>query len=311
MRCLKCQNKAIIELQHGPLCENHFIFYFEDKVYKTFKKYQMLAPQDKICVAVSGGKDSQTVLHLIKKYFLKNRWPAENIFALAIDEGISPYRPSTLADLKKFCKKEKIKLTIVSAQKEFGSTLDKALKKLKNAQLRPCHICGVWRRYLLNKYARKLKATKIITGHNLDDEAQATLMNLFKANVNLAAHLGPVSGVQEDTHFVQRIKPLYFCAEKETKLYSLLQKFPVHFQECPYAEEGYRAHIRNFLNDFEQKYAGTKQGIIKSYLHLLPLLKAKAKEKNSRPQACPRCGEAANAGHCKVCQINELLKNEN
>jgi len=78
-----------------------------------------------------------------------------------------------------------------------------------------------------------LGATKVVTGHNLDDEAQAIIMNIFKANTSLAAHLGPISGVQEHSLFVQRVKPLYLCPEKEVKLYTILKRFQVQFVECP------------------------------------------------------------------------------
>ncbi len=301
--CTKCSENAIIELQHGAVCRNHFISYFEEKVFATIKKYKLIDRNDLIAVACSGGKDSQAALHLIKKYFVQENLPLKNIIALAIDEGIKGYRDKTLADLRKFCKDEKVQLKVVSVKKVLGHTLDAALKKVKRKKLnyKPCHLCGVWRRYLLNKTAREMGTTKVITGHNLDDEAQVILMNWFKANTSLAAHLGPISGTQEHAQFVPRVKPLYFCTEKETKLYSFLKKIPVGFQECPYAEEGYRAHIRDLLNDFEQKYSGTKQGIINSFLDLLPLLKTAASR--APINSCTVCHEPANQKVCNACKI--------
>ena len=211
MQCSQCKNKAIIELQHASVCKVHFLHYFEDKAFKTIKKYQMIDRNDKVCVAVSGGKDSLTALYITKKYFVENNLPLENLFGLAIDEGIKNYREHTLKDLKKFCTENKLKFYVISAKKEFGYTLDKAIKIIeKKTGKKPCNLCGIWRRFLLNKYARKYKATKVITGHNLDDEAQVIVMNWFKANTTLASHLGPISGVKKQKLFVQRVKPLYF-----------------------------------------------------------------------------------------------------
>jgi len=286
----------------------HFIDYFEDKVLKTIKKYQLINRDDTICVAASGGKDSLTVLYLTKKYLQLNNLNTNNLFALAIDEGIANYRETTLIDLNKFCTDHEIPLHIIKAKKEFNYTLDQAYPLInKDTKKKPCNICGVWRRYLLNKHARLLKATKVITGHNLDDEAQAIIMNIFKANTDIAAHLGPISGINEHNLFVQRVKPLYFCTEKETRLYALLKKFQVQFIECPYSNEGLRSNIRDMLNDFETKYKGTKQGIINSFLAMLPLLKQQASEKNQEINLCKKCQEPAHQDICNACKIQLSL----
>lgn len=311
LNCHKCDKPAVLSLQHGTLCKTHFINYFENKVFKTINRFNLIGREDKVCVACSGGKDSQTVLHLTKRYLEENRIPIKDLFVLAIDEGLKNYRNHTLIDLKKFCKQEKVTLKTVSTKKEFGLTLDQAITKAKKKkiELKPCHICGVWRRYLLNKYARKYGATKVITGHNLDDEAQVVTMNMFKSNTALMSHLGPVSGLNEHHLFVRRVKPLYLSPEKEIKLYSLLKKFPVHFAECPYAEEGYRAHIRDMLNEFESQYKGTKQGIINSFLFLSPLVREREKRENHEAiMLCQKCGEPGNQEVCQACKIKELIK---
>ncbi len=308
MNCGKCDNPPVIELQHGAVCKSHFLNYFEDKVFKTIRKYALLQPNDIICVAASGGKDSLTVLYLIKKYIEEWRFPA-TIFALAIDEGIHHYRSKTLADLELFCKDYEIPLHIMSTKQEFGATLDQAYPIInKGTKKKPCNICGVWRRYLINKHARTLGATKVVTGHNLDDEAQAIIMNIFKANTDLASHLGPISGVQEHALFIPRVKPLYFCAEKETRLYALLRGFTIEFTECPYSREGLRAQVQAMLNDFEAKYHGTKQSIVRSFLDLLPLLKEREQKKLVEPiLACHECGEPAHHDVCNACLTRKSL----
>lgn len=309
MACHKCDQKAVIELQHGNLCKNHFISYFEDKVFRTINKFQLMGRNEKVCVAVSGGKDSLTVLYLAKKYLEKNNVPADNIFALAVDEGIDKYREKTLIDLKKFCAEHAVPLTIVSFEQELGKTLDKAYPIInQDANKKPCNVCGVWRRYLLNKHAKKLGAAKVVTGHNLDDEAQAIVMNLFKANIKLAGRLGPISGVGEHDLFIQRVKPLYFCAEKEVRLYALLKNFQIQFTECPYSKEGYRHHIQEMLNNFEHKYKGTKQGIVNSFLAMLPLLQEKEKQSSQEIQQCSRCPEASNKEICNACVMKETIE---
>ncbi|MEK6900294.1 MAG: TIGR00269 family protein [Nanoarchaeota archaeon] len=308
--CSKCTQNSVIALQHGNLCKKHFINYFEDRVFKTINRFQLLGRKEKICVATSGGKDSLTVLYLTKRFLEKNNLPTDNLFALAIDEGIRGYRENTIVDLKKFCAEHSIPLVIASFEKELGKTLDDAYPAVnKGTNKKPCNICGVWRRYLLNKYAKMHGATKVVTGHNLDDEAQAIMMNLFKANTGLAARLGPVSGIDETDFFIQRVKPLYLSPEKEVRLYALLKGFDITFTECPYTKEGYRHHIQQMLNDFEIRYKGTKQGIINSFLAMLPLLQQNQKNILPGIQNCGKCSEASNQEVCNACKIKEALEN--
>ncbi len=306
MHCHLCQKKAVIALQHGALCSSHFLHYFEEKVFKTINKYALIQRNDRLCVAASGGKDSQTVLYLSKKYLERYQVPA-SLEVLAVDEGISEYREKTLQDLRNFCLELKVPLTVVAFKEELGKPLEEAYPVVnKDTKKKPCNICGVWRRYLINKYARKQGATKVITGHNLDDEAQAVTMNFFKAHTKLAGRLGPVSGTEELEAFAQRVKPLYFCLEKEVRLYAILKGFKIQFAECPYSKEGFRHEIQEMLNNFEQKYPGTKQGIINSFLALMPGLKEGSKD-HTKIKACESCGEAANQEICNACKIKEVL----
>lgn len=311
MKCVHCPKPAVISLQHGALCKIHFISYFEDKVIKTMNKYQMIEREDTICVATSGGKDSLTVLYLTKKYCEKYDIPLTKIRALAVDEGIAQYREKTLVDLQKFCTEHSIVLEIVSFEQELGKTLDEAYPLInKSTQKKPCNVCGVWRRYLLNKYAAKSGATKVVTGHNLDDEAQVIIMNIFKANTKLTGRLGPISGIDGSDYFIQRVKPLYFCTEKEVRLYALLQKFQIEFTECPYSKEGFRHQVQTMLNDFEERYRGTKQGVINSFLALLPHIREQEKGNVELVRQCSRCGEAANKEVCNACQMKEMISHD-
>ena len=307
--CNICKKKSVIKLQHGHLCKTHFIRYFEEKVFKTINKFQLIGRNDKICVAASGGKDSTAVLYLTKKYFQKYNLPLENFFALLIDEGIKQHRDESLRNLEKFCQDENIKLEIVNVKDNFSTTLDRSAEKLRELGKKPCTVCGIWRRYLLNKQARKHEATKLITGHNLDDEAQAIIMNLFKANTTLAANLGPISGVKDHQLFVQRVKPLFFCTNKEVEVYTQLKEWDLDYCNCIYSQEGYRSQVKQMLNDFEDKYPGTKQGIIKSYLEILPVMKEKLLKETYRGEIklCQECGEPANNDVCNACKLRKEL----
>jgi len=236
------------------------------------------------------------LLYILNKLAKKNNF---KVVGIAIDEGIKGYRDQTLKDLKDFCKKEKINLKIYSFKDEFKTTLDKLVKKE-----RPCTICGVLRRTILNKKAKELKVNKLATGHNLDDEAQSVLMNQFRSNVKLSARLGPITGVVTDIRFIKRIKPLYFLTEKETTTYAFLKGFLGKYMECPYETDSYRASVRDMLNEFDGKYPGTKHNVISSFLEVLPLLK---KEAQGKIKSCSNCGEPCSQDVCQACKLIKRL----
>ncbi len=293
MKCRRCSKNAVIS--DPNYCKDHFIDYFERKVRKTIKDYDLIRKKDRVFAAVSGGKDSITNLYVLSRYY--------NVEAIAVDEGIKGYREKTLDDLKRFCNKNRIKLNIVSFKEDFGFTLDSALKKLHD---RPCTVCGAFRRYLINKHARILGATRLATGHNLDDEAQSVMINLFRNQQEISARLGPITGIVRDRLFIPRIKPLYFCTEKEVTVYTHLMDFGVGYYECPYTTESYRAAVQVLLNDYEAKNPGTKRNIIKAFLKMLPELK-KRYMTEGKPNRCKNCGEPAKQELCKPCQMIEEL----
>lgn len=303
MACKICKLNPVIKLTNSEvsLCKKCFIKYFERKVMKTIRAYKLIQKNDRIAVACSGGKDSTSILYILKN-LIKDR--TIKLEALAIDEGIHGYRNETLIFLKDFCNKNNIKLNIYSFKDEFSKSLDEILKSHKDI---PCSICGVLRRYLLNKKAKELGFNKLVTGHNLDDESQSILMNYFKNNLNISARLGPITGIRTDKKFIRRIKPLYFLTEKEVATYAYLKGLMTKFGECPYDTDSYRSEVRDMLNDFESKHGGTKNGIITSFLELLPLLKEKCK---SLPEikTCKICDELCSQDICSACKFAEKIK---
>ena len=283
-QCELCNNRAVFS--SPQYCKSHFIAYIETKVESTLKRFALINKDDKIAVAVSGGKDSQTVTYILHKLF-------GNVTAISIDEGIPGYRDETLEDMKKFCTMHNIPYHIFSFEQAFGTKLDAMLHRGAPA----CRSCGVLRRNLLNKHAKGFD--KIATGHNLDDECQSLLMNFMKGTPFLSAKLGPASGVHIRTGFVQRVKPLYLCAEKEITAYAYLMSFPVRFNERPHASDGFRSTVRDSLNTLEQQKPGTKMRMIENFLSVLPELKSQYA--NHPMQTCTSCGQPSAQSVCKAC----------
>ena len=271
------------------------------KLKSTIRNYNLFTRKEKILVACSGGKDSTTLAYILKKLGYK-------VEAVTINSSIKNYSRKNITNLRAFCTENKIKLYEVSFKQEFNYTLDgiKKILDLKGIEMPYCTICGILKRYLLNKKAKELKADKIATGHNLDDEAESVFMNLLRGNMGLMARLGPITGVIKSRGFVPRIKPLYLCREEEIKAYSKLMKFPVVYERCPYAQSSYREIIRNELIGFEKKYPKTKENIINWFLRILPELKKGLKK--GKMTYCTICSEPSQRTICNACTIISNLK---
>lgn len=302
MVCKNCKLNPVITLPNSniTLCKGCFLKYVERKAYKTITKYCMFRPEDKtIAIGVSGGKDSFSLLYFMNKLAEKKK--LLKIKAISVDEGIKGYRD--LKHVKNYCKENSIELHVYSFKAEFGMALDDMVKK---TGLNPCSICGVLRRFLLNAKSRELKADRIVTGHNLDDEAQSVLMNQFRGSMERSARLGPVTGIVTDPRFVRRVKPFYFLTEKEMTTYCFLRKLPVDYGECPYATSSYRGEVRDLINNFTAKHKQTKHAIINSFLSILPLLKKEYAKVEIK--GCKKCGEPCSGETCKACEFIKNLK---
>ncbi len=263
----------------------------EKKVFETIKKYRLLSKKDKIAVALSGGKDSFTVLYLLKKF-------KYDIFGLMVDLGVNSWSETNLKNTEKFCKDLGVELVVVNLKKETGKDMNFLKKVAEKKQLSMCAVCGVVRKWILNKKAKELGADKIVTGHNLDDECENILMNFLKGNILLGINSGVKSWKFEgkDEGFVQRIKPLFFIPEREIEKFSKRKKFQVLYKKCPYASETYRIVVRNWMKVLSDR---EKLRIVENFQKLIPRL-----QKN-RPEIkrCRICGEPASQEVCQACKI--------
>ncbi|MEM4214808.1 MAG: TIGR00269 family protein [Candidatus Pacearchaeota archaeon] len=293
------------------LDKNQFLKYFEHKVFKTIRKYQLINKEDKVAVAFSGGKDSLTLLYILNKFCQARN---QELVALAIDEGIRNYRSYLLKEGKKFCEKLGVPLKVFSFKKEFGFNLDdkKILKKIKKMKLSNCAVCSILKRWLLNKKAKELGVNIIATAHSLDDEAENILLNLMKGSPELLAKLGPKTGIKETKAFVQRVKPFYLCSTKEIVLYANLKKLPIPSEKiatCPLRGETWRIEIRKWLDKMNKKHVEVKNAIVSSFLKLMPIIKKKYKGIEFRK--CKLCGFASSHDYCKACLLLKELKKIN
>ncbi len=301
--CWKCGEPAVIHRKYEgkSWCSEHFKQQFESLVKKTIRKEQLFENDDKVCVALSGGMDSSALLILLSELF--DDWPNADLFALAIDEGIEGYRDESLAIAEKLCDRLDLNLHIASFKETFGKTLD----DIMNDKEYGCTYCGVLRRWVLNKKSRELGATKLATGHNMDDELQSIFMNYLRGNMNRMIRLGAKPAVLQNNKFVPRVKPFRNTPEREIALYGRIRDIELHQTECPYVENSLRFDVRDFLNEMETKRPSTKYTALRAFDKILPILEEKFSAEDPCVGECNVCGEITSGEVCKTCELRERI----
>jgi len=268
----------------------------EQKVKQTIQKYRLLSKKDKIAVALSGGKDSTSILYILKNLGF-------NVSGLHINLGLGDYSERCLEKIKESCKELNVKLYVYDIKKNFGVRMCYIRQRVQEKnKVTNCLVCGIIKKSILNREARKLKADKLVTGHNLDDEAQTVIMNFLQGNLNLGINSGPKTGSVEDRKFVPRVKPLFFVPENKIREYSKQKNLPVIYEKCHCAVSSLRIKTRRFL---ENKSENLKLNIANNFLKMLPALRKKfyKNSENKKIVYCNVCGEPARNQICKKCGI--------
>jgi tRNA(Ile)-lysidine synthase TilS/MesJ len=223
MECTKCGRDAVMHAAYSGahLCDAHFVESVERRVRRRVRE-DGLVPRDATpadpetwVVGLSGGKDSVALTQILHETFADD--PRIELVALTIHEGIEGYRDESVDACVELTADLDVRHEVVSYAEEFGVEMDDVVED-DPENMAACAYCGVFRRDLLEEYAEALGADKLLTGHNLDDEAQTALMNFLEGDVaQIAKHfdasLGPFDaddGPEREAQgrFVPRAKPL-------------------------------------------------------------------------------------------------------
>ena len=318
MECSKCDHEAVMTAAYSGshLCETHLLESVESRVRRRVRADDLLpadaTPEEPVTwlIGLSGGKDSVVLTEILQDTFRED--PRVELVALTIHEGIEGYRDRSLAACQELTEDLDIRHEVRTYEEEFGVRMDDVVVE-DPEDMAACAYCGVFRRDLLSNYAEEFDADLLLTGHNLDDEAQTALMNVLSGDVaQIAKHfdasLGAMGERTEQAQFVPRAKPLRDVPEKEVALYARLADLPVHMAECPHASEAYRGEIQRLLFDLEDRHPGTRHSIMAGYEELASLAAERYKgEDGPDLQECERCGSMTTRDVCRTCQLVEAL----
>ncbi len=302
--CSHCTNTLVIQRKYSGenLCPECFQKNIEKIVYKTISKYKMLKPKDKIIVALSGGKDSITLLYNLNKIQIRTH-NSRPITALIIDEGIRDYRESSIKKAEDFCDKYDIEYEIISFKERIGITLDGIIKtKRKTPDYKyACNYCATIRRRLLNDGAKELEGTVLAMGHNLTDFAETYLMNILYKRLDIIAnqYLFKEQNDKLSQFYIKKISPLIRIPEEEIFLYANLKKLDYYPSHCPYREQDpiIRKRILDFIQECKKYSPEIEFNLLQGFLELSKTLYHHREKRNYN--SCQNCGYPC--GNGKLC----------
>ena len=295
--CSMCGAKPFYTRRYSgeTLCVKCFKDSISDKTRRTVSKYKMLGPHDRIAVAVSGGKDSLSLLKVLGELYLPRR---NEIVAISVDEGVAGYRDEALEHARTLAEELDVEHVVVSYKDLFGFSLDEALDWKEERPVSSCSFCGVFRRRAIDEAAAMARATVVATAHNLDDCVQTFMMNLMHGDVARLGWLDP--SYVDDSFPVRRVKPFMEIYEEEVALYAFQAGIPFQSVSCPYMHEGLRSEVRDYLNMMEANHPGIKNVLLRSSLDVISRF-GRGTERGLLP--CKSCGKPSSNGLCSVCRM--------
>ncbi len=215
-------------------------------VRRAVDDYEMIQDGDRICVGISGGKDSLALLAGLAglRYFYPKRF---ELVALTVDMGFDGVDYSGIEalcrelDVPYHVKKTEIAQIIFDIRKE------------KN----PCSLCAKMRRGVLHSTAKELGCNKIAFGHHFDDVVETFMLNLF--------HEGRIGCFQPVTYLsradITLIRPLVYMPEKDVRYFANREKLPVVKSPCPADGHTEREEMKKLLDTLERQHKGLRHRI--------------------------------------------------
>jgi cytoplasmic tRNA 2-thiolation protein 1 len=300
--CTRCGAEKVAYTRRysgESLCAACFSSSIVEKTRRTISRYGMLRRGEKVGVAVSGGKDSLSLLRVLHSLSQDGR---NELVSISVDEGVEGYRDEALAHANEVASRLGIRQITLSYQELFGFSLDRALRWEGERDVSSCSFCGVFRRRAIDEAAARAGVDVVATAHNLDDYVQTFTMNLLHGDVERLGWLDP--SYSDDSFPVRRVKPFMEIYEEEVALYAFLSGLPLQSVSCPYMHEGLRSEVRDYLNRMEASHPGMKNVLLRSSLEVVSRF-GPPRGKESLP--CRVCGKPSSSGLCGVCRMKAKL----
>lgn len=299
-----CRGPAIIDLKrhNANFCPDHFRRFCRDQVARAISDFDMFRPDDRVLVAVSGGKDSLALWDIL----LDLGYDAEGLY---IGLGIGDYSDVSGSYARAYASTRGARLTEVDLVEDHGFDIPSGSRA---ARRNPCSACGLSKRHIFDRAALDGGFDAVVTGHNLDDEAAVLFGNVLRWQTEYLRRQHPV--LPERDGFPRKAKPLVRLSERETAAYCIVGGIDYLVEECPMSSGNKHLGYKEVLNDLEVRSPGTKADFYFSFLRRgVGILEGdgpvnddggdEADDRGIRP--CSRCGSPSSAEVCAFCRLVE------
>lgn len=294
MKCKICGQQAAVSLRshNAAFCESCYLDFFHRQIRRGIESQKLFTPDEKILVALSGGKDSLSLMLALSEM-------GYNVTGLFIDLAIPESSEKARAIVENFCALHNLRLQIVDLAQE-GLPIPLVKKCLR----RPiCSACGKIKRHFFNKAALDGGFDALATGHNLDDEVARLFSNTLRWDTAYLSDQGPVLAAENG--FARKVKPLWRLGEFETANYAFLRGIQHHTGSCPYSDGASFSVLKRIMGSLERAMPGRKLDFYQGFIARgRKAFSAREEKEGSVLRPCIRCGFPTSAEDmCGVCRM--------
>jgi tRNA-5-methyluridine54 2-sulfurtransferase len=297
MKCRKCGDSAMIELRrhNTAFCAADFQEFFRNQVREAIRKHRMFTRDERVLVAVSGGKDSLALWDVL----IDDGYDTAGLY---LDLGIFDYSVESKAKCEAFAARRGVPLIVSAVADEVGAPVP-VIKQVTRRP--PCSGCGLSKRYLMNRVALDHGIPVVATGHNLDDEAATLFGSVMHWRMEALPRQSPALSARHPK-LVRRVKPLYRLSEQETAAYAFVRRIDYIVEECPFAKGATSIAHKEVLNRMEAESPGAKHNFLFGFLDKARV--AFEQVEDVALSECVRCGQVTTGTVCAFCKLSDQVK---
>jgi uncharacterized protein (TIGR00269 family) len=296
VKCVVCRGPAIIDLKrhNANFCPDHFTKYCSEQVERAIHDFDMIERDDRVLVAVSGGKDSLAVWDIL----LDLGYAADGLY---IGLGIGDYSDTSGEFARAFARDRGATLVEVDLPGEYGYDIPTGARAARRT---PCSACGLSKRHLFDKAAVDGGYDVLVTGHNLDDEAAVLFGNVLHWQTEYLGRQRPVLPARDG--FPRKVKPLVRLSEREMAAYCIVRGIDYIVDECPMAVGNKHLGYKEALNEIEVRSPGSKADFYFSFLRrAADRFEGEARAERESLRGCDVCGAPTTTEVCAFCRLAE------